>query len=139
MIAEDFVARLERVKKSGPNSWSARCPAHDDKGPSLRVTDANGKILIHCFAGCSPADIVGILGVNLSDLFPPRNEHEAVQYRREKFTKVTLKEMQQEVMICMFVLNDVLEGRPLQPKDIERARRAKATLLRLYTEIGRAV
>ena len=31
-----------------------RCPAHDDRTPSMKVWDgANGDVLCHCFAGCS--------------------------------------------------------------------------------------
>ena len=32
--------RLERVRPSG-GGWSARCPAHDDRKPSLSVTVAD--------------------------------------------------------------------------------------------------
>jgi hypothetical protein len=48
----------------------ARCPAHDDKDPSLRVySGTDGRILVNCHAGCSPEAIVGALGLELSDLF----------------------------------------------------------------------
>jgi len=32
----------------------ALCPAHDDRNPSLSIQLADDRILIHCFAGCSP-------------------------------------------------------------------------------------
>jgi len=38
-------------KKLG-SGWLARCPAHDDKEPSLSLSDARGKVLVHCHAGC---------------------------------------------------------------------------------------
>ena len=35
-------------------SGIARCPAHDDRSPSLSITDgATGRPVLHCFAGCS--------------------------------------------------------------------------------------
>jgi hypothetical protein len=41
---------------------SARCPAHDDAHPSLSVKDgAEGKLLVHCHAGCSQDDVVAAL------------------------------------------------------------------------------
>jgi hypothetical protein len=41
---------------------TARCPAHEDKTPSLSVRDAEGdKLLTHCFSGCSPAAVWGAL------------------------------------------------------------------------------
>jgi hypothetical protein len=39
----------------------ARCPAHDDRDPSLSIRDENGKVLVHCYAGCSQADVIAAL------------------------------------------------------------------------------
>lgn len=129
MIAEDLLARLERVRKSGPRSWSARCPSHADKGPSLRVTDTDdGKILIHCFAGCSPAEIVGAIGVNLSDLFPPRNAAEARVYSQQRFVKGTLKELQQELWVALLIMRDV---------GGDRASKSADTIAKLLRELQR--
>ena len=56
---------------------AARCPAHEDARASLSVTQASdGKLLVHCHAGCSPTDICAALGLKLADLFtdkPKRN------------------------------------------------------------------
>ena len=50
---------------------AARCPAHEDSRASLSVTEASdGKLLVHCHAGCTPADVCGKLGLKLADLFP---------------------------------------------------------------------
>lgn len=69
-----LLSRLEGVshahQKAKLTCWSARCPAHEDRSPSLSIADDNGKVLIHCHAGCSPADIVAAVGMNISDLFP---------------------------------------------------------------------
>ena len=52
--------RLTGVKQTRPDRWQARCPAHDDRSPSLAVTETpDGTILIKCWAGCSAADVVG--------------------------------------------------------------------------------
>jgi len=40
------------------NGWQCHCPAHDDPTPSLSVTEKNGKVLLHCHAGCSQADVI---------------------------------------------------------------------------------
>lgn len=73
MTAETLLSRLERVKRTGPDRWHARCPAHDDKGPSLAIREIDdGRTLVHCFAGCSAQDVVAAVSLSLSDLMPPR-------------------------------------------------------------------
>lgn len=137
MIAEDFVSRLVRPRKTGERSWSARCPAHDDNGPSLRITDADGTILIHCFAGCEPAAIVAAAGVALQDLFPPRDKREAVKYRREQFVKGTLQELRHELSVALIILGDVVNGVALDPEHhVNRAKRARAVIGRLIYELN---
>jgi putative DNA primase/helicase len=38
-----------------------RCPAHDDRNPSLSVSKANGRLLVHCHAGCTQDAVIGEL------------------------------------------------------------------------------
>ena len=64
---------LRKVKSTGNNTWMACCPAHDDKSPSMTISDYSDNILIHCFSGCTPIDILGAIGLDFSDLFPERN------------------------------------------------------------------
>jgi putative DNA primase/helicase len=42
-------------------SWVARCPAHDDRHPSLSLKDDGGRVLVHCHAGCPQRDVVHAL------------------------------------------------------------------------------
>ena len=44
------------------NRGMCRCPAHDDRTPSLSVSLGQRAILFHCFAGCSRAEIISALG-----------------------------------------------------------------------------
>src|SRR5262249_38664108 len=58
-----FLARLRNVSPSG-NGYTACCPAHDDKSPSLSVARGrDGRILVKCFAGCSAERVVSALGL----------------------------------------------------------------------------
>jgi len=73
---ELLISRLEGVKPNG-NGYVARCPAHDDRVASLSVgTGSDGRALVKCFAGCDTKDIVAAKGLQMSDLFPPREESE---------------------------------------------------------------
>lgn len=66
-----FLDRLEGTRRSSPVSWVALCPAHEDRHPSLSVREASdGRVLIHCFAGCDPASVCASIGMDLSELFP---------------------------------------------------------------------
>ncbi len=65
---------LTKVRQRQSGQWSACCPAHDDKGPSLSVREnTDGAVLIYCHAGCEVAEIVGAMGLDMADLFPPRD------------------------------------------------------------------
>lgn len=71
--ADNLLQRLHGVRRIGPGKWLARCPAHEDRHPSLSLREADdGRLLLKCWAGCSAHDVVGALGLNLADLFPPR-------------------------------------------------------------------
>jgi DNA primase len=39
----------------------AKCPAHDDNNPSLSVREVDGKVLLHCHAGCAQRDVIDAL------------------------------------------------------------------------------
>ncbi len=71
MAMEQSVAllldRLEGVRRSGAG-WTARCPAHEDRDPSLSVgVGRNLCAVVHCHAGCDTAVVLGTVGLSLSD------------------------------------------------------------------------
>lgn len=69
-MLQDILSRLHGVKGNG-NQYKALCPAHDDKRQSLSVSQgADGKILMHCHAGCGHENILASIGMTQSDLFP---------------------------------------------------------------------
>src|SRR5213592_369555 len=67
--AEGILMLLSAVRRTGDDRWSARCPAHDDRKPSLSVRQADDRVLLHCHAGCTVEDICGALGLTLADLY----------------------------------------------------------------------
>lgn len=68
MRLEDILPRFDGVRKSG-HGYKARCPAHDDRKPSLSINVKNGKILINCFAQCPLESILAKVNLQFSDLF----------------------------------------------------------------------
>ena len=60
------------ARRSGAG-WIARCPAHEDRSPSLSIGEGrDGRILLHCFGGCTSEAVCESLGLSLTDLFSER-------------------------------------------------------------------
>jgi putative DNA primase/helicase len=64
----EFFSRLEGVRRSG-DEWVARCPAHPDHNPSLSIREMQGKLLLHCHAGCTPEAVCAAAGIEARELF----------------------------------------------------------------------
>ena len=73
MSIESLISRLDGVKETGHGKYVARCPAHDDKSPSLAIKEcSDGRILIHDFAGCETEAVLAAIGLDFSDVMPER-------------------------------------------------------------------
>lgn len=83
-----LLSRLDRPKPSG-KGYICRCPAHDDRSPSLNVSEASdGRVLIHCFGGCRADDVIAAVGLEWKDLFLGTLDSEARrEYRRQSATQ----------------------------------------------------
>lgn len=67
MTFEEILSNF-RIEKRNGNKVQCKCPCHEDKKASMTITKNNGKILIHCHAGCSTDDILANVGLTYSDL-----------------------------------------------------------------------
>jgi hypothetical protein len=57
---------------SDDRGYSARCPAHDDRNPSLSIGQGHdGRALVHCHRGCTLEEIAAAAHLDVSDLFEP--------------------------------------------------------------------
>lgn len=86
LMISNFLSKLKGVKQTSNNSWKALCPVHDDHDPSLSISSGNdGRILIHCFAHCSPEKILNRVGMSWPDLFtkPIDRAITVIEYVRE--------------------------------------------------------
>ncbi len=51
--------------------WLSRCPAHDDRQPSLSIAEGDdGRALLKCHAGCTTKAVMSALGLTVRDLMP---------------------------------------------------------------------
>lgn len=70
-LEHKVLSRLEKVRKKGKDKWLACCPAHNDRDPSLAIAfGEEGRLLLHCHAGCSATDVFSAIGLTWDDLFP---------------------------------------------------------------------
>ena len=71
-MTAEFIAKALGGRKVG-GGWSARCPTHDDRTPSLSLRDTRGgKVLVRCHAGCNQDQVIAYL--KASDLWPQSNQ-----------------------------------------------------------------
>lgn len=52
-VAEACAERYGGRPRRSNGGWLTNCPAHEDNNPSLSVKADGGKLLYHCFAGCT--------------------------------------------------------------------------------------
>lgn len=130
--AEVLLARLNGVRATGRGSWAAKCPAHEDRMPSLSIRDAGERVLLCCHAGCTAGDVVAALGMTLSDLFEKPLDHlrrpVASPLRPRINAAELLAQIQHESLVVVVVAERLVGGEPLAPDDYRRLIRAAANI-----------
>lgn len=115
---------LSGVKSNGSGKWTACCPAHEDKSPSLAIKELDdGQLLLHCFGGCSVVDVVRALGLSMEDLWPDKPTIRKPE--RQPFDAMTvLKCLYSEAGVVEVILGDMLAGREVTETGLARLRSA---------------
>ena len=77
MMHDPLTVVLDRLRGRGlepvasGSGHSCRCPSHEDGSPSLTIgIGDDGRVLLHCHAGCSTGAVVESRGLEAKDLFP---------------------------------------------------------------------
>ena len=139
MIADRLLTRLDRVRQTGSNQWSACCPAHDDRSPSLGIKELpDGRLLIRCHAGCDAEEIVSAVSLSLSDLYPPRMTGQHYRGRRERLITATqgLAIVANESLVTAIIVSDSTKGKSVAEKDIDRLWLAVGRINAVYAEVS---
>lgn len=80
MTADEVAARLAKPSRTG-NGWTACCPAHEDRTPSLSISDGDKGVVVKCHAGCSQDAVLSALEAQGIEIRRPKtnghdhNEH----------------------------------------------------------------
>lgn len=128
---ENLINRLQKVKRKSRDSWIACCPAHQDKSPSMTIREVEeGKLLIHCFAGCSIEEITSSIGITLSDLMPERAPDALRKPMAVPFNARDVLECIQSdaTLLCVFI-SDVTQAKPITPQEAANAYKAAARIV----------
>ncbi len=118
---DTLLSRLDKPRQPSPGRWIARCPAHADKAPSLSIRELDdGRILVHCFAGCPVSDVLAAVGLEFADLYPERPTDRANPERRPFPAEDVLRAIYRETLIVAAAAGFLLEGRALSEADRNR-------------------
>ncbi|MBW8075774.1 MULTISPECIES: hypothetical protein [Metallibacterium] len=122
-----LLSRLDRVQR-GAHGWRADCPnGHKTRGALSVAQSDDGRVLLHCFAGCSTADVLGAAGLTLADVMPERLRDDSPEGRRaarERFRLASVTAaagiIAREAQIVLIAASDTLRGEDLSPADVAR-------------------
>ena len=134
---DNILAQLTKVRQRQPGQWSACCPAHADRGPSLSVREfPSGAVGVYCFAGCSVGAVVAALGLDMSDLFPPRQVtgNEPKRTPRLLTAGQALELLDREAHLVAVAAANVLHGVVLNQNDLTRITQAAGRIHWLHDE-----
>jgi len=137
---ENTLSRLEKPRQRQPGQWSARCPAHPDKSPSLSIRETpDGAVLLHCFGGCETAEIVASLGLELSDLFPPRDKPTGTPKKIANLLTAgqALELLATETLFVAVAIGNFFHGMTLTQVDIDRLTTAAGRIALLRDQTRR--
>ena len=123
MAIETLLSRVNGLKKTSATTWMCKCPSHQDRLPSLslRLVE-DGGVLVNCFGGCSTEDVLGAVGLEMTDLFDDGPlYHRAKPLKGAKvFARDVLKLLITELMIVMISSFDLRKGKALNAVDQAR-------------------
>lgn len=123
---EGLLSKLDKVRPSGDGKYMACCPAHSDSDPSLAIKEtSDGRILLHCFAGCGANEVTAAIGMTLQDLFPEGPTGEWYSFGRErKIQKKKDDRLNVEKNVVVIAELDRLNKKRLSRKDLIREQQA---------------
>lgn len=137
MSAAALLSRLHKVKRTGQGRHMACCPAHQDRSASLAVKELDdGRILLHCFAGCPTADVLAAVGMTFADLMPEsiNGVHKPVKHAFSAWD--ALKALVLECTFIQLCALRLAESVPLAQSDLERLHEAANCIKAAVVAIG---
>lgn len=134
------LARLAdcRLSETGRDRWRACCPAHGGRNRSaLSIgVGAEGQVLLKCWHGCEVEQVAHALGLELEDLFPPRESSAGRPARRRLISAgQALELLDSEMHLAVVACAQLAEGEPLDDDTRERLLLGAARVATLRDEV----
>ena len=95
-------ADLVQAQQTGAGRWKAKCPAHNDRSPSLAIREGeDGHVTLFCRAGCSLDAILAALHLVADDLSgPPPSPAQAAAIRAAYETRQSAARAERKVRLA---------------------------------------
>ena len=123
MTTDVLLCHLDGVRKTGVGKYIARCPAHDDRSPSLAIKGCDdGRILVHCFAGCETEDVLTAIGLTFADIMPERisSEHRLKPLQHGFDARQVLATLDHESLVVAIIGADFLDHQAIDEETWNR-------------------
>ncbi len=146
MTLNAILTKLDAVRSRGTGRWQAQCPAHDDRNPSLSISEGERGLLIRCWAGCTVEEITAAMGITIRDLFydagPDQRVRQNVHPKPRRFDwRRTAALLEDHALTLRLRAESVLEKaeglHPSEWSDAERDR-AMTIVCGVYANMERA-
>ena len=123
MNIDTLLSHFDGVRETGYGKYVARCSAHDDRSPSLAISEGDGgRLLLHCWAGCETEDILAARGLTFADVMPERigSEHSYKPVRQKFDARQVLRVLRSEATLVAIAAENIAEGITLSDEDRDR-------------------
>ena len=132
MNIHELIGYFQNPHKSGESEYQCLCPSHDDRKASLGLKElSDGRILVHCFAGCSAVDVLGAVGLNL-DAVTPQRLGDFKPARKAFNPYAVLKTISTETLLVALAALEMGSGKTLPEEDRVRLLKAAERLRGAY-------
>jgi hypothetical protein len=129
------------LREYGRDRWRSCCPAHGGSNPSalsIGVGD-NGGVLLRCWQGCTVEQVAAALGLEMTDLFPPRPDSPGagappLKRRRLITAGQALELLDGEMSLALVCASDMARGQRLDEPTRERLMQGAARVALLRDE-----
>jgi hypothetical protein len=136
---ENFLTRLDKVKQVGNGEWVACCPAHDDKHPSMSVSEKGDTFLVKCHSQhCGGIAIIESVGLTASDFYEKTDLPIHIRATKRKWSPRQICELGGESISSVALLLERLMTIGLEDDEIDILRLEGQKLIILFNEVNHA-